>query len=67
MSDFASKEVSDQQKDFLKGLKETFGGFEMAIDQGYEQAMINYDILMREGQMIESMLKEFHALMSSDC
>lgn len=60
--DFASKKTIENIKTFMQGVQQDFPGISQAINQGYEKAMINHDVMVREGFNIERYLREFHKL-----
>ena len=60
--DYASKSIIEKIRGFLNEVKDEFEGIQEAMNQGYEKALINHDLMMREGQEIKKYLKEVHLM-----
>lgn len=61
LSGFASKSVLDKMRENLDQIvrEHNIEGTEMAVKQGYDFGMANYNILLRGGQEMSSFLTEF--------
>ena len=64
LSGFASKSVLDKMKENLEQIvrEHNFEGVNMAIKQGYDFGLSNYNILLRGGQELSAFLTEFAQL-----
>lgn len=61
MSGFASKSVLDKMRENINQIVEEHNieGLTMALKQGYDFGISNYNILLRGGQELSSFLTEF--------